>query len=242
MRKVYDPLGVKHQTFFYKNYEQSNYVSCAGSAVRGYQRQILKNIPLRSDIDLKYLEVGALSLELSHQLFTSEARGQVSLVALDLLSPSTLGLNRRKDLLAKNVTVEFAQGDMGKLPFRDDAFDVIFHGCVLHHLQSPSASLTEMRRVLRRGGSAIYYLPCDPGWLIRVAQKLVTKRQVRKVISPQGFDVDYLWAIEHHNHYTSLREMILHVHQLDVVKVKSYPVASPFWNLKLFDIYIVKKQ
>lgn len=242
MEKVFDPLGVKHQNFYYENYEQAIYTSCAGSAVRGYQRQILKRIPLETDVDFKYLEVGALSLELSHQLFTSEARGQVSLVALDLLRPSTLGLNRAKHLLAKNVIVDFTQGDMSELPFRDDSFDVIFHGCVLHHLRYPSESLSEMRRILRRGGLAIYYLPCDPGWLIRVAQKLVTKRQVRKVLGPHGFDVNYLWAITHHNHYSSLREMILHVHQFDDVKVKSYPVAMPFWNLKLFDIYIIRKQ
>jgi hypothetical protein len=78
--------------------------------------------------------------------------------------------------------------------------------------------------------------------MIRIAQRLITKRQARKILTPHGFDADYLWAIEHHNHYSSLREIILHVHQLDDVRVKSYPVSLPFWNLKLFDLFIVTKK
>lgn len=212
--------------------------------MRGYQRQILKSIPRKSfgGASLNYLEVGALSLELTHQLSDVGDRDYVSVVALDLLRPSSLGLHRAKSLLNKHIKVEFTQGDISELPFKSDSFDVIFFGCVLHHLQSPAVSLAELRRVLRHGGLAIYYLPCDPGWLIRIAQRLMTKRQARKIMAPQGFDVDYLWAVEHRNHYSSLREMILHVHQFDAIRVRSYPVALPTWNLKLFDIYIIKKQ
>jgi len=48
--------------------------------------------------------------------------------------------------------VEFRSADVYRLPFPDDAFDVVHAHQVLQHLDDPVAALTEMRRVCRPGG------------------------------------------------------------------------------------------
>ena len=41
------------------------------------------------------------------------------------------------------------QGDAENLPFEDDAFDVVFCGNLLHHLEDPVIAVREMKRVAR---------------------------------------------------------------------------------------------
>ncbi len=49
--------------------------------------------------------------------------------------------------------VRFERADVcDRLPFDDDAFDVAFLHAVLQHVESPTAALSEVRRVVRPGG------------------------------------------------------------------------------------------
>jgi SAM-dependent methyltransferase len=48
--------------------------------------------------------------------------------------------------------LEFRVADLRRLPFDDDAFDVVHAHQVLQHLQDPVAALVEMHRVCRPGG------------------------------------------------------------------------------------------
>lgn len=49
-------------------------------------------------------------------------------------------------------TASFAVGDVGRLAFDDDTFDVVHAHQLLQHLADPVAALREMRRVCRPGG------------------------------------------------------------------------------------------
>src|SRR4029077_14681519 len=79
------------------------------------------------------------------------------------------------------------------LPFEDDAFDLAFAICVLHHIDPParSAFTAEMRRVVRPGGLvvAIDHNPLNP--LTRVAVSrcdfdegvvLLPRREARRLL------------------------------------------------------------
>jgi hypothetical protein len=57
----------------------------------------------------------------------------------------------------------------------------------------------------------------------------------------ERLSVEYLWAIEHRNHYASLSEMIRHVFLPDQVSVRGYPIPWRFWNLKLFEVIVIRK-
>ncbi len=60
-------------------------------------------------------------------------------------------------------------GDIaGRLPFADDAFDVVVAGEVLEHLPHPDLMLAEIRRVLTPDGRLLLSTPNFVGWANRV--------------------------------------------------------------------------
>jgi SAM-dependent methyltransferase len=89
------------------------------------------------------------------------------------------------------------------LPFPDDSFDTIVGCGVLEHVQYPDASLDELRRVLRPGGTLyVYKLPNRLSYLEWIARrigiyhhgvgafdKLYTLAQGRRLIERHGYDV-----------------------------------------------------
>jgi len=237
--EAYDPDGTNHRKFFYENFDKAIYSGVPGSAVRAYQRKILKRIPAVEDG--RYLELGSHALELTQQL-TGRIRGFKLLAALDLAKPEQLTRSRAERLASEdNLRVELIQGDASRLPFCDESFDVVFHGCLLHHLERPLECVNEIRRVLRPGGTAVFYLPCDPGFTLRVIQRVLTQRSARRLMGSKSMSVDFLWAIEHRNHYSSLLKMIRYVCQSDTIMTFGYPIRWRFWNLKLFDVLVVNK-
>jgi SAM-dependent methyltransferase len=57
--------------------------------------------------------------------------------------------------------------DMQKLPFDDQAFDLIVHSDTLEHVPNPMEGLRECRRVLRPGGALCYTVPTVVGRMTR---------------------------------------------------------------------------
>jgi len=54
------------------------------------------------------------------------------------------------------------QIDLQKIPFQDETFDILICNHMLEHVDDVSATLREMRRVLKRGGRAICQTPFSP--------------------------------------------------------------------------------
>jgi ubiquinone/menaquinone biosynthesis C-methylase UbiE len=232
-------MGEAHRSFFYEQFEESCYRGCPGTATRAYQKQILNHVP--SVRDGRYLELGSHSLELTRRLFERIGSSE-QLFALDIAYPKPLAKRRARELgSGGRASIDLVQGDASRLPFGSNSLDVVFHGCLLHHLEKPLECLNEVRRVLRPGGTAVFYLPCDPGFLLRIAQRLITQRWARRMMDRERLSVEYLWAIEHRNHYASLSEMIRHVFLPDQVSVRGYPIPWRFWNLKLFEVIVIRK-
>ncbi|MCA9662620.1 MAG: class I SAM-dependent methyltransferase [Myxococcales bacterium] len=83
------------------------------------------------------LEVGA-----GNGYFSRSFAEAFALTALDL-SANMLAMNPLP--AARKV-----QGSAEALPFADEAFDVVFSGNLLHHLETPAIAVREMARVARR--------------------------------------------------------------------------------------------
>jgi SAM-dependent methyltransferase len=50
-------------------------------------------------------------------------------------------------------------GDTSRLPFRDEAFDLVTSNMVFEHLQEPLGQMSEVFRILKPGGTLIFHTP-----------------------------------------------------------------------------------
>ena len=101
----------------------------------------------------KILEVGAGSGRDTLGLVRAGAIGFV----LDY-SPASLALVREQ-AARQGLTVNLVQADALAMPFRDGAFDVVFHQGLLEHFRDPQPLLRENARVTRRAGRVVVDVP-----------------------------------------------------------------------------------
>jgi len=101
----------------------------------------------------RVMEVGAGSGRDLLALARAGARG----VVLDY-SPASLEIVRR---LAREqgIAVDLVRADALAMPFKDGAFDVVFHQGLLEHFRDPQPLLRENARVLAHGGRVVVDVP-----------------------------------------------------------------------------------
>lgn len=99
------------------------------------------------------LEVGAGSGRDTLGLVRAGATGFV----LDY-SPASLALVREQ-AQRQGLTVHVVQADALAMPFRDGAFDVVFHQGLLEHFRDPLPLLRENTRVTRQAGRVVVDVP-----------------------------------------------------------------------------------
>ena len=113
-------------------------------------REVLTEGPIAGR---RVMEVGAGS---GRDLLALARAGAVGVV-LDY-SPASLELVRRQ-AREQGVPVLLVQADALRMPFRDGAFDVVFHQGLLEHFRDPLPLLRENARITARGGRVIVDVP-----------------------------------------------------------------------------------
>ena len=100
------------------------------------------------------------------------ARRGAKVKALDI-SPDLIDVARQR-LNANHITadVEFIVGSAHDLPLPDNSVDVVFGMAILHHLDL-DLSAREVKRVLRKGGRAIFQEPVRNSKLIKFLRGLI---------------------------------------------------------------------
>ena len=101
----------------------------------------------------RVLEVGAGS---GRDLLDLARRGATGVV-LDY-SPASLELVKRQSE-ERGIPVLLVRADALRSPFRDGAFDVVFHQGLLEHFRDPMPLLTENARITARGGRVVVDVP-----------------------------------------------------------------------------------
>lgn len=86
------------------------------------------------------------------------------------------------------------QCDANSLPFLDNSFDRVIATCLIAHLISPESALVEWRRVLKPGGRLTMYVPCEPGFSLRLFRKLFSAPRAKRL----GFDGFNLYIARDH--------------------------------------------
>jgi phosphatidylethanolamine/phosphatidyl-N-methylethanolamine N-methyltransferase len=129
--------------------------------------------------------------------------------------------------------------DATVLPFADQTVDRLIAMCLLIHLPNPEAALEEWRRVLKPGGVASIYVPCDPGLAMRTIRRFTAARTARRLGFP-GYNL--MISREHINNFMSLDAMVNWVFRNDRVSVTRRPLGFRSWNLNAFFIYQITKE
>ena len=90
-----------------------------------------------------------------------------------------------------NKRIKYRRGDVGELPFKDNAIDFVVSTFSLHHWSDPGEALQEIHRVLKHKGQFIIFdLRRDSRrlfyWLLRFATKFIVPVPLRNIGEPLG--------------------------------------------------------
>jgi ubiquinone/menaquinone biosynthesis C-methylase UbiE len=98
-----------------------------------------------------------------------------NVISLDL-SPELINVARAR-LRVHGITsgVKFIVGSAHNVPLPDESVDIVFGIAILHHLDLALSS-AEVKRLLKKGGIAIFQEPVRNSWLLRTARHLIPYR------------------------------------------------------------------
>lgn len=104
--------------------------------------------------ETKFLEIGCGRGRVSAML----SQLGVDVSGLDI-SPEAIAL-AKKIFRRNKLKGSFVCGDIENIPFENEAFDFVFGGGVLEHLEDTQRAFNEIFRVLKRGGKLVTTIPC----------------------------------------------------------------------------------
>lgn len=94
---------------------------------------------------------------------------------------ASLNAVKRAKIMTKNKSkrLQFRQGDVLNLPFKEETFDFVFSNGVVHHTTDPFKGIYEIGRVMKDNGAAWLYIDPFRGlcWFITDAAREICKDQ-----------------------------------------------------------------
>lgn len=105
------------------------------------------------------------------------------------------------DFSTNDRRYRFVQADGCNMPFKNNTFDTIINTHVLEHVYEPNKMVTEIARVMKPGGTAVFLIPCSanlhmaPGHYYNFTQfwiRYVMKENKLKIVLLEP--VGGLWA------------------------------------------------
>ena len=117
----------------------------------------------------KILDIGSADGVFTKVILDKSRASQI--IGIDVLAPSVAWANSHW----KNTkNMKFIVGDAHKLKFPANSFEAVFALEVLEHVFKPRVVFREIRRVLKKGGYAIFLVPSD-NFLFNIIWGFVTR-------------------------------------------------------------------
>jgi phosphatidylethanolamine/phosphatidyl-N-methylethanolamine N-methyltransferase len=122
------------------------------------------------------------------------------------------------------------------LPYSDQSFDRVIATCLVAHLNDPNKAVGEWLRVVKDSGNITIYVPCEPGFILRILQHVITNKKKKKmgIANPK-----LLHYRDHIQTYVRLKEEIQHLSAN--VKIRRYPFPMLSWNFNLWAVFHITK-
>jgi ubiquinone/menaquinone biosynthesis C-methylase UbiE len=168
-----------------------------GYRVRGTHLELLKLIPSQGQL---ILDAGCGPG--TYGIMLAQDGNQV--IGVEISPESTVVAKER----ATKQGVRFSPmvGDLERLPFKDNSFDICFSGWVLHHFPDMDAAVAELSRVLKVGGKIALAEPNESNIAVRFSRFIEDLPLLRGWVLRAGWDTpnrtihrhtDYIKALEH---------------------------------------------
>jgi 2-polyprenyl-3-methyl-5-hydroxy-6-metoxy-1,4-benzoquinol methylase len=123
----------------------------------------------------------------------------------------------------KGVTFKAQVGDLEKLPFPDNTFDVCYCGWVLHHFPDISVAISELVRVLKPGGIIAMAEPNESCMAVRFSRWVEDLPLLRSWVLKEGWDTPNRTINKHYVYLAALEK-------IGITKIKMtscYPGGMP---------------
>lgn len=220
------------EEYYSKVFEQIHYKGCTGCYTRHYHKALESGLVGSFE---KIIELGGGTGE--HIEFIKHPFSLY--VSVDIELPKRKTFNHYNE---NTSSIFFNVANVQNLSFNSSTFDRAIVTCLLHHVENPIKSLTEIRRVTKNDGKVSIYLPSDPGLIYRVAQFVTTGIKLNRALKKADIKLtsSQLNAIEHRNHVRSLNKLIGMVFKNDSITKKRFPIKFLSWNFSLYTIYNIK--
>ena len=94
-----------------------------------------------------------------------------------------VGIDADRPSLVKHRTIRLkVAGNIGRLPWRPESFNLVTANMVVEHLDAPGTQFAEIARVLKPGGIFIVHTPNRRGYAT-IAARLIPKRIKKKLVN-----------------------------------------------------------
>ncbi len=104
----------------------------------------------------------------------------------------------------KSLTFMPQLGDLERLPFKDNSFDTVFAGWVLHHFPDTTMVVQELYRVLKPGGLFALAEPNEANIIARFSRFVEDLPLLRRWVLAAGWDTPNRASHAHHEYATVL--------------------------------------
>ena len=218
------------------NYYANFHHQIHGTGIVGwYWHRIYSHMSSRLQIDKAYkvLEVGAGS----GQFYNNLNPGSALYIETELRKSDEYEIAIHSGDLELEGRIKRIANAEDLSAYNDNSFDVVLATCVLAHLTNPEIALKEFRRVARTGGQIIFYIPCEPGFFLRLVRYFTTRLKFRK----HGIRQSDLHWLEHRNHYLFLEFLAKRTFLNDFMKIQKFPIPGMSWNFSLYCLISIKK-
>jgi SAM-dependent methyltransferase len=168
------------------------------------------------------------------EISTLLAKSGAHVTTFDLSSKSVLTCRRRAGLNSVAGKIQLAVAAGERLPYADESFDVIFGKAILHHLDA-ELGWTEISRVLKPGGKAVFVEPMGMNPVLNFVRDHVPYPHK----NPRGADRP-LTYVDIHRWGRGFRQFWYHEIQLLSMLERGFGFGRKFYIFRHADEFLLK--
>lgn len=214
------------------NFYQSTQKESIGKVVNDAGYRILRQVDFAGK---RILEIGPGDIQHIREWHTKPDHLVIADINNELLSRS---ITKLKDASVDYSALLVSRSNTGKLPFKDESFDVIISFYTLEHLHPLSEHVEALLRVLKEGGLFVGGIPTEGGIGWGLGRYVTSRRWLLKhtTINPNK-----LICWEHPNTAAHVLQT-LDVHpQLKREKLTMWPFGGPIIDVNLIATFLYRK-